>query len=189
MFKAAQLFLIMILSGNACAQSNHLVAIVNFDCQYCQEAYKFYPMIKNKVEGEGGRFVVAPLPTSIDHDFRERFYYEADSINKVLGQMVLQVLFHSAESKFKINDPEELASLLTIEHGDEIPWQKIAQRVMTGKDKKGRERLGKAINLAREKGVVGYPSYIVFSGSKSELVLTNGDSLNQIKNVLKHFER
>lgn len=167
------------------ASPMHLVAMINFDCPHCADASNFFQVLENRVDGQGGEFIVAPLPGSEDYVLRERFYYAADLVNNKAGKMVIRTLFDAAKSKYLIESYEELATLMQIEYPNSFDWGVIAKKAESRSVDK---RLHKAIVLANDVGMRTFPSFITFDGTNKELIIAPGSIPEQISKVLSKIQ-
>lgn len=131
----------------------------------------------------GGTFVIAPLPTEIDDDKRELFYYAADTVDKKAGKLVLRTLFDAAKNEHRFENMEEVATLLQIEYPSAgFDWLEIAEKHEEYGSKK---RLAKAIALANELEMMTYPGFITYDGTNKELVITSGTIPEQVTHVIE----
>lgn len=189
-----RLFLALLLTVSSslafAGEPIHVVKFINFSCPVCRSSELLDAPIRERVEGQGGRFVVAPLPRGRS-DARERFYYALRELGPKMELRVRQSLYRGAQDMgYPLADVPQTLDWLMIDLNTEgINWTNVLT------DVNGTEptaAVHRAVRLALRVGLQVVPTYILVQGDEVLATLdppSVGGELSQLRTaVLKALQ-
>lgn len=169
------------LSGSAWAVSPaprvDVVKIMSLGCPVCRAAEGQDPVMAQTVQGVGGKFVHAPLPTGEnDTGARERVYYAARDLDPALGAAVKTSLYKGMQDmSVPLTDYMQVYTWLA----QDIPQYEpqFGALFQKAQEPAAGTSLSRAARLASSAGVSALPGYVVLvDGQVAALV--DSESIN-----------
>jgi protein-disulfide isomerase len=142
----------------------HVVKFVSVDCSVCRASENLDAPIRSAVEGQGGRFIVAPLPRG-NNEARERFYYALRELGPEIETQVRRSLYRGAQDLgYPLSDaPQTLDWLQNDLASSAIDWKRFLDAVNGGETAAAVER---AVQLAVRAGLQVVPAYVLVQNNK-----------------------
>lgn len=161
-------------AGSSLAQTRpriDVVKVMSFSCNFCLQAEAHDKRIAQEVQGAGGKFVWAPVPSmSEDTGNKERVYYAARDLDPALGETVKRAFYKGQQDQ---GVPLfEYAEIYVWLQG-QLPGQEqlIVNMFSRAQGEEGTGAFRRAVNLARNAQVTQLPTYIVLKNGYIEKVL------------------